>query len=852
MLRKIKNKHRKGFTLIELSVVMVIIGIIISVVATVLPSLIVSSKISKARAILEKIDYAVQGYAIANNRLPFAAGATDGLESTGLFIGYLPYQSLGLSSGKDPWGNDIKYAVYGVSGGAANLTATFTDATAFCTALTQASTAAFDNSIAHTTTSATCGAADGTNSNNQAYIIVSGGPKDRDNANGFWDACNGDAGATFNAPNKIMDSSYDDLVRAFSINELIQRICSGSGGGSSGGTAGENTYTNGCTNGVDDDGDGASDCDDSDCAGDPACATAGGVTITTTTLSPDFGLLNSAYSATVNATGGTTPYEWTLTNNGGFSGLSINTYTGQLSGTLDQCPGTYNIIVDVEDATSAGDGGPYTDSETLALQVTGNMSISRTSGTGSTVTWSTTLQQETFQATGTWLGSLDWSLNAGGASGFSISSLGSDQAVLAKNGATTAGTYNFTITATDSSCSGNTAGTSLAVTVLSTATGTPGGISRVIDTQTYTYPTEAYTPTLLSADGDIYTVTHQTAYDNGYLRTTQISTDGTISTSEVDGTFFNYANGSPSTHPSLQVHDPDAIQVSSTISAAAFSSSASGQGYLHTLSVSASGQVGSGYTQSLVFETGQAVQPDIVHVTGDIYAIVYTGPDNDGWIKTVTIDGSTGAMALTGNSLEFDASNAYEANIVQVSGDLFAVAYSSNDSTGGGTGLIKSLSIDDTGAITELGSLSGGFDTICDDLALVPVDTDTLAVIYSGADDDGFIKTISIDAAGSLSLTGSLLEFDASNSYEPDMVHMGADIYAIAYADPRGNGRRFGQLLTVSIDTDGAIGSSVIDSLRFEGTDCHEPSIVQVDGDTAAIFYRGPNNLGTLVTIGFQ
>ncbi|MBW2108751.1 MAG: prepilin-type N-terminal cleavage/methylation domain-containing protein, partial [Deltaproteobacteria bacterium] len=101
-----------GFTLIEMAVVVVIAGIIISIVASVLPSLVQSSKVKKARAILENADNALQGYAIANYRLPFADSGTDGEEDTGVYVGNLPYRTLGLLSGTDTWGNNIKYGVY--------------------------------------------------------------------------------------------------------------------------------------------------------------------------------------------------------------------------------------------------------------------------------------------------------------------------------------------------------------------------------------------------------------------------------------------------------------------------------------------------------------------------------------------------------------------------------------------------------------------------------------------------------------------------------------------------------------------------------------------------------------------
>ena len=98
-----------------------------------------------------------------------------------------------------------------------------------------------------------------------------------------------------------------------------------------------------------------------------------------------------------------------------------------------------------------------------------------------------------------------------------------------------------------------------------------------------------------------------------------------------------------------------------------------------------------------------------------------------------------------------------------------------------------------------------------------------------------------------LSLTGSELEFDNSYGNEPDIAYMGADIYAIAYRGPNNDG----WLKTVSIDAAGAL-TYTGNSLEFDPADCYEPSIVQIDYDTAAIFYRGPVNQGTLVSVGFQ
>ncbi len=451
-----RNELRKnpGFTLIEMAVVMVIVGVIISIMASVLPSLIQSAKIRKNRAVLEKVDYALQGYVTANGRLPYADSGTDGNGDADTYFGNFPFRDLGLSSGDDVWGNRMKYGVY------SDLTATSTST--LCSVLSTASSSAFDSAKLYVTKE------DGTQTN-VAYVIVSGGPKDLDGSNGFFDGYNGVDDAEFDDPERFITTSYDDFMGNTSFTILIGKNCTGGSSGGGGGSGVENSYTNGCTNGIDDDGDGLVDCSDPDCFGDPACL-AGGENVKISTGSVPSGNLNSDYSVTFTASGGITPYGWELTANGGFTDFYVHPYTGHLSGTLSQCPGTYTIGVKVTDSTT--DPAPTTDTKSFTVEVAKNLSVARTSGSGTDITWNSTTQEETFEVHGGHIGDIDWTLNTGGASGFAYNNTG-NTTVIKKDGITTAGSYTFTLTATDHDCPTNTANIILTVTVTESGAGAP-------------------------------------------------------------------------------------------------------------------------------------------------------------------------------------------------------------------------------------------------------------------------------------------------------------------------------------------------------------------------------------------
>ncbi len=460
------NSGQAGFTLIEMAIVVVIAGIIISIVATVLPSLIRSSKVKKAQAILEKVDYTLQGYITANGRLPCPDTTGDGVEdrtagttpptddTCNAYVGDLPHVTLGLSSGNDIWQNPIRYGVYE---DLIRTTQTNLCAQTPCTLCLA--------NFVSTPTAGWLSTNDGTNVTIVGYVFASGGAKDLDTDGSFFDGFNATAPATsqFETPDKITDPTYDDLLRTGALAFLQGRLCTGGGGGGGG-----NTEVCDDVAAQDEDGDGLPNCADPDCNTHAACTPGTNVAITTPSLPS--GYINAAYSTTVNANGGATPYEWAITNDGGLSSLFLHTYTGQLSGTLDQCPGTYTpFTVDVDDTTT-----PSSDSRAYSIEVLSDLAVSRTSGTGTDIDWMTATQEETFRADGGHLGEIAWTLSTGGADGFTVEKVDSNSGRVKKNGETTTGVgpYTFVLTATDESCTtSNTAQLTFTVTIPATGTG---------------------------------------------------------------------------------------------------------------------------------------------------------------------------------------------------------------------------------------------------------------------------------------------------------------------------------------------------------------------------------------------
>jgi len=123
--------QERGFTLIEMAIVMLIIGVLIGTAILPLRAQRDSANINQARKEIKTMVEAMYGFAIANNRLPCptlpnAGGAEQGggagncIDGGGndFSHGFVPSSTLGLKGSVncdgllvDPWGNPYRYSI---------------------------------------------------------------------------------------------------------------------------------------------------------------------------------------------------------------------------------------------------------------------------------------------------------------------------------------------------------------------------------------------------------------------------------------------------------------------------------------------------------------------------------------------------------------------------------------------------------------------------------------------------------------------------------------------------------------------------------------------------------------------
>jgi hypothetical protein len=281
---------------------------------------------------------------------------------------------------------------------------------------------------------------------------------------------------------------------------------------------------------------------------------------------------------------------------------------------------------------------------------------------------------------------------------------------------------------------------------------------------------------------------------------------------------------------------PEIIHVAGDVYAMVYRSTVAPYGHLQTFTISSTGEIA--LVGSLDFDTVSQLKVRIIHVSGDVYAIAYCGPAMDGWLRTVGIQ-SDGTIIGSIASFEFDTTYGTNHAIIHVSGDVYLIVYVGSLGIGS-RGYIRTVRISDDG--TTIQSISSKVQ-VSTDLRfpeILHVSGDVFAYVFRDSD-AGIIETRKIYSDGSIEASPEdTFIFDVyvnTQTIDLSFIHISGDVFAVAYCGaPYINGH--GWLKTVGVQSDGTI-TGEINSLEFDTDQGAFPSIVHVANDAYMIAYMG-------------
>lgn len=342
-------------------------------------------------------------------------------------------------------------------------------------------------------------------------------------------------------------------------------------------------------------------------------------------------------------------------------------------------------------------------------------------------------------------------------------------------------------------------------------------------------------PKVLHVSGHVYAIAYRGPDVAGRIKTVTISDDGVNVALAGGGFSFDPGKGDY----------PDIVHVTGNVYAMVYVGSGN-EGRIRTFTISDDGTTIAATGVSLDFDSEWGYEAVIIHVSGNIYAIAYTSTGNDGRIKTVTISDDGLTISLTGGDLIFDSGVGFYPDIIHIASDVYAIAYTGPD----GDGWLRTVTISANGLTITL--LAGNLEFDTDRgfwPSIIHVINDVYAIAYTGGDDDGWSKAVTISSNGlTLALAGGSLEFDTGRGYTPDIKHVSGTVYAVAYQ----GGVNEGWLKTITISDDGATISLTSQSLEFDTDVAMAPKIIFVKGNIYAIAYGGPGNDGWIKTIDIE
>lgn len=225
-----RGPHQRGFTLLEMAVVMAVIGFIAVLVPKLVSDIATMQASAKSESPQAVGEAALLGFVLANHRLPCPDTTGNGLEDCGAGArrGKLPYSSLGLPAPVlNSFGFPLEYAV--ARGGGADLTVV---SAGFAPALPETNpTLAVTNGLDFCQALRVLGA-EATPSTTEPrvggvgvpFVLADPGAIDADRAGGLFDLANSGTSLAFESADRSRSDTYDDTVHAMSYAVLLGQL----------------------------------------------------------------------------------------------------------------------------------------------------------------------------------------------------------------------------------------------------------------------------------------------------------------------------------------------------------------------------------------------------------------------------------------------------------------------------------------------------------------------------------------------------------------------------------------------------------------------------------------------------
>lgn len=205
--RATPSRAAQGFTLIELSIVLVIIGLIIATAGTISRGFLDSAERRQNQADLDEAKEAIFDYASRRSRLP-----CPGDDDCGTDIGDIPANEIGLSNeGRDQYGRVLRYGVHQDSDNRVDLTDRdlYRNLGELCLAVRNGAEVENGNGLR----------LNDANDTRIAFAVVTSG-----RSGSFGGENDSTGNSTLEDPNAVPEEGYDDLVSVVTFGQLASAL----------------------------------------------------------------------------------------------------------------------------------------------------------------------------------------------------------------------------------------------------------------------------------------------------------------------------------------------------------------------------------------------------------------------------------------------------------------------------------------------------------------------------------------------------------------------------------------------------------------------------------------------------